>query len=196
MPLLRRFCHLWGHKFAVKSAPETHLRKKPLQKSKIILQSEQKDGTIQLYKCRFDIILCEMLRSTITSAMEDKSYGTHARRRNGRKRYDDQGHRRRRRRRQRSQPHGERRPAGRRIHRNEHRPAGADQEPCCHQGAAGSKLTKGRGAGADPEIGQRAAEESKDEIANASRLADGLHHRRYGRRHRHRCGSRCGGGRP
>ena len=31
----------------------------------------------------------------------------------------------------------------------------------------GSKLTKGRGAGADPEIGQRAAEESKDEIANA-----------------------------
>ena len=31
----------------------------------------------------------------------------------------------------------------------------------------GSKLTKGRGAGAGPEIGQRAAEESKDEIANA-----------------------------
>ena len=31
----------------------------------------------------------------------------------------------------------------------------------------GAKLTKGRGAGADPEIGQRAAEESKDEIANA-----------------------------
>ena len=31
----------------------------------------------------------------------------------------------------------------------------------------GSKLTKGRGAGADPEIGKRAAEESKDEIANA-----------------------------
>ena len=33
----------------------------------------------------------------------------------------------------------------------------------------GSKLTKGRGAGADPEIGQRAAEESKDDIANALR---------------------------
>ena len=31
----------------------------------------------------------------------------------------------------------------------------------------GSKLTKGRGAGADPEVGQSAAEESKDEIANA-----------------------------
>ena len=31
----------------------------------------------------------------------------------------------------------------------------------------GAKLTKGRGAGADPEIGQRAAEESKDEILRA-----------------------------
>ena len=31
----------------------------------------------------------------------------------------------------------------------------------------GAKLTRGRGAGADPEVGQRAAEESKDEIANA-----------------------------
>ena len=36
----------------------------------------------------------------------------------------------------------------------------------------GSKLTKGRGAGADPEIGQRAAEESKDEIENAIKDAD------------------------
>ena len=45
----------------------------------------------------------------------------------------------------------------------------------------GSKLTKGRGAGADPEIGQRGAEESKDEIAN-------------GRRNRHRCSTRCGRG--
>ena len=34
-------------------------------------------------------------------------------------------------------------------------------------GQLGAKLTKGRGAGADPEIGQRAAEESKDEITNA-----------------------------
>ena len=31
----------------------------------------------------------------------------------------------------------------------------------------GAKLTKGGGAGADPEIGQRAAEESRDEIAAA-----------------------------
>ena len=35
----------------------------------------------------------------------------------------------------------------------------------------GVKLTKGRGAGADPEIGQRSAEESRDEIANALRGA-------------------------
>ncbi|MEG0110234.1 MAG: cell division protein FtsZ [Oscillospiraceae bacterium] len=31
----------------------------------------------------------------------------------------------------------------------------------------GAKLTKGRGAGADPEIGQRSAEDSRDEIASA-----------------------------
>ncbi len=31
----------------------------------------------------------------------------------------------------------------------------------------GSKLTRGRGAGGDPEIGQRSAEESRDEIASA-----------------------------
>ncbi len=31
----------------------------------------------------------------------------------------------------------------------------------------GAKLTKGRGAGGDPEMGQRAAEESRDDIANA-----------------------------
>ena len=35
------------------------------------------------------------------------------------------------------------------------------------KGQRGTKRTTGRGAGADPESGQRAAEESKDEIANA-----------------------------
>ena len=35
----------------------------------------------------------------------------------------------------------------------------------------GAKLTKGRGAGADPEVGQRSAEESKDEIQNAPKGA-------------------------
>ena len=53
----------------------------------------------------------------------------------------------------------------------------------------GAKLTKGRGAGADPEIGQRAAEESKGrDHQRAEGCADGLYHRRHGRRHRHgRC---------
>ena len=51
-----------------------------------------------------------------------------------------------------------------------------DQQALNHSGATmkvqlGAKLTKGRGAGADPEIGQRAAEESKDDIANALRGA-------------------------
>lgn len=36
----------------------------------------------------------------------------------------------------------------------------------------GEKLTKGLGAGAKPEIGQRAAEESREEIAQAIRGAD------------------------
>jgi len=36
----------------------------------------------------------------------------------------------------------------------------------------GEKLTKGLGAGANPEIGKKAAEESKDEIANAIKGAD------------------------
>jgi cell division protein FtsZ len=36
----------------------------------------------------------------------------------------------------------------------------------------GAKLTKGLGAGADPEVGQKAAEESRDEIADALRGAD------------------------
>lgn len=36
----------------------------------------------------------------------------------------------------------------------------------------GTKLTKGLGAGADPEVGHRAAEESREELANALRGAD------------------------
>ncbi len=36
----------------------------------------------------------------------------------------------------------------------------------------GEKLTKGRGAGANPEIGEKAAEESKEEISNMLRGAD------------------------
>ncbi len=41
-----------------------------------------------------------------------------------------------------------------------------------HKISIGDKLTKGRGAGANPEIGQKAAEESKEEIANMLRGAD------------------------
>ena len=57
--------------------------KKHLQKSKIDLHSGQKDDTIQLYKYSIELFLCEKRRFTITYPMEDKSYGTHARRRNG-----------------------------------------------------------------------------------------------------------------
>ena len=56
----------------------------------------------------------------------------------------------------------------------------------------GSKLTKGRGAGADPEIGQRAAEESKDEIANALKGSQMVFITAGMGRHRHRRSS-CGG---
>ncbi len=38
--------------------------------------------------------------------------------------------------------------------------------------AIGEKLTKGRGAGANPEVGARAAEESQEEISNALKGAD------------------------
>ena len=41
-----------------------------------------------------------------------------------------------------------------------------------HQISIGTKLTKGHGAGANPEIGESAAEESKDEIGNALKGAD------------------------
>ena len=38
-----------------------------------------------------------------------------------------------------------------------------------HKVQLGAKLTRGRGAGADPEIGKRSAEETRDEIASALR---------------------------
>ena len=47
----------------------------------------------------------------------------------------------------------------------------------------GEKLTGGRGAGANPEMGRKAAEESHQ---------DGVHHRRNGRRHGHGSGSHRG----
>ena len=53
----------------------------------------------------------------------------------------------------------------------------------------GEKITRGHGAGANPEIGQRAAEENTEEIKAALAGADMVY--RYGRRNRNRCSSRC-----
>ena len=51
----------------------------------------------------------------------------------------------------------------------------------------GSKVTRGLGAGADPEVGRAAAQESRDELKDSpqGRRHD-LRHRRRGRRHGHR----------
>lgn len=46
------------------------------------------------------------------------------------------------------------------------------QSTASHKIPIGEKLTKGHGAGANPDIGERAAEESKDEITNAVKGAD------------------------
>lgn len=72
-----------GAQIRRESAPGNGSAKKPLQKNKFVLQSGQKDDTIQLYKYSIELFLCEKRRFTITYPMEDKSYGTHARRRNG-----------------------------------------------------------------------------------------------------------------
>lgn len=46
------------------------------------------------------------------------------------------------------------------------------QSTASHKIPIGEKITKGHGAGANPDIGERAAEESKDEIANAIKGSD------------------------
>ncbi len=46
------------------------------------------------------------------------------------------------------------------------------QSTASHKIPIGEKLTKGHGAGANPDIGERAADESKDEITNAVKGAD------------------------
>ena len=54
----------------------------------------------------------------------------------------------------------------------------------------GEKLTHGQGAGSDPDVGKRAAEESRNAIAEALEgTGYGIPHRRYGRRYRHGRGS-------
>ena len=52
----------------------------------------------------------------------------------------------------------------------------------------GDKITKGLGAGARPEIGEKAAEESAEEIsASTERCRHGIRNMRYGRWYRNRC---------
>ena len=52
----------------------------------------------------------------------------------------------------------------------------------------GEKITKGLGAGAQPEVGQKAAEESIEEVKQINRRRRyGICYLRYGRRHRYRC---------
>lgn len=46
------------------------------------------------------------------------------------------------------------------------------QSTAAHKIPIGEKITKGHGAGANPDIGEKAAEESKDEITNAMKGAD------------------------
>ena len=57
----------------------------------------------------------------------------------------------------------------------------------------GDKITKGLGAGARPEVGEKAAEESAEEISAALKGAGhGIRYLRYGRRNRNRSNSCCG----
>ena len=56
----------------------------------------------------------------------------------------------------------------------------------------GEKLTKGLGAGAQPEIGQKAAEESAEELSAAVKGADMVfRYLWYGWRNRYRCSTGC-----
>ena len=61
-----------------------------------------------------------------------------------------------------------------------------EKSKCKNKVQIGEKLTGGMGAGSKPDIGQKSAEESKALISQARGHRYGLHHRRYGRRHRHR----------
>jgi len=53
----------------------------------------------------------------------------------------------------------------------------------------GKSVTKGLGAGANPEIGKASAEEDKAAISDAISGSDGFHSSRYGRWYRNRSGS-------
>ena len=54
----------------------------------------------------------------------------------------------------------------------------------------GANVTKGLGAGANPEVGRQAALEDRERIVEAARRRrHGVHHLRHGRRHRYRRGA-------
>ena len=55
----------------------------------------------------------------------------------------------------------------------------------------GNNLTRGPGAGANPEVPQRGAGRPRTHRRDAARLQYGVRHRRHGRWHRHRRGARC-----
>ena len=78
-------------------------------------------------------------------------------------------------------------PQGRRVHRGEHRRPGVAHERCRRQARHRRDLTRGLGAGSDPEVGRQAAEaHRRGDRGGAQGRRHGLHHRRQGRRHRHR----------
>ena len=58
----------------------------------------------------------------------------------------------------------------------------------------GEKLTHGQGAGSDPEVGRKSAEESRSQISKALEDTDMVFITAGMRRHRHRRGPHCGGG--
>ena len=102
----------------------------------------------------------------------DPSRASAAARRGPARRRAHQGRRRRRRRQQRRRAHGADRLRGRRVHRRQHRPAGAAGQPGAGQDADRRKLTKGLGAGADPNVGRQAALEDTDKLIQALDGAD------------------------
>ena len=61
---------------------------------------------------------------------------------------------------------------GRGIHLHQHRCAGPGLSKAPTRVRLGDKLTRGLGAGGDPEIGRKAAEESADELYNVLKGAD------------------------
>ena len=62
-----------------------------------------------------------------------------------------------------------------------------ERSVCSSKIQLGTSLTRGLGAGSDPEIGEAAAEESVNDIRESGEGGrHGLHHRGHGRRHRDR----------